>query len=77
MPGEGEEGTVWTVFDPEGHALGMVETPEGLEIYEIGEDYLLGKVEGELGVDYIQLWALSRGGGYDSASHAHPPTMTR
>ena len=39
------------------------ETPEALEIYEIGEDYLLGKVEGELGVDYIQLWALNRRGG--------------
>ena len=63
VPGEGEEGVVWTVFDPEGHALGLIETPEGLEIYEIGEDYLLGKVEGELGVDYIQLWSLNRGDG--------------
>ena len=63
VPGEGEEGEGWTVFDPGGHVLGMVETPEGLEIYEIGEDYLLGKVEDELGVDYIQLWALNRGDG--------------
>ena len=63
VPGEGEEGVVWAVFDPGGKVLGLVETPEGLEIYEIGEDYLLGRVEGELGVDYIQLWALNRGDG--------------
>lgn len=63
VPGEGEDTVLWMVFDPGGRVLGLVETPERLEIYEIGEDYLLGKMEGELGVDYIQLWALDRTGG--------------
>ncbi|MDE2761683.1 MAG: hypothetical protein OXQ94_12325 [Gemmatimonadota bacterium] len=63
MPGEAENGALWTVFDPEGHVLGLVETPERLKIYEIGGDYLLGKVEGTLGVDHIQIWALNRTGG--------------
>ena len=63
VPGEAEDGILWTVFDPEGHVLGLIETPERLEIYEIGEHYLLGKVEGTLGVDHIQLWALNRAGG--------------
>ena len=34
---------LWTVFDPVGRILGFVETPDGLEIYEIGEDYILGR----------------------------------
>ena len=45
----GEEGrALWTVFDPDGLVLGLVETPPGLVIYEIGEDYILGKVSDEL-----------------------------
>ncbi len=61
MFGEGD--AVWTVFDPEGRIEGLVETPVGLEIFEIGEDYVLGVVEDELGVEYVQLWALDRGAG--------------
>ena len=53
-------GLLWTVFDPEGQALGFVETPDGLEIDEIGEDYILGWVEDELGVESVQLWPLER-----------------
>ena len=58
MFGEGD--VVWTVFDPEGRIEGLVETPPGLEVFEIGEDYVLGLVEDELGVEYVQLWALDR-----------------
>ena len=60
VPGEERPGTLWTVFDAEGHVLGFVETPEGLEIHEIGEDYILGRVEDEFGVDFIQVWPLVR-----------------
>ena len=59
-PGEKVPGTLWTVFDPEGRVLGFVETPEGLEIYEIGADYILGRVEGELEVESVQVWPLER-----------------
>ncbi len=62
FPRENRPGTLWTVFDPEGDALGFVETAEGLEIYEIGEDYILGRVKNELGVESIQLWPLDRSG---------------
>ena len=61
MFGEGD--VVWTVFDPEGRIEGLVETPVGLEVFEIGEDYVLGVVEDELGVEYVQLWALDRAAG--------------
>ena len=62
IPGEGASNPVWTVFDPEGQVLGFVETPAGLDIYEIGEDYILGLATDELGVEYIQVWSLGRSG---------------
>ena len=34
--------SVWMVFSPDGQLLGRVEVPTGLEIHEIGSDYLLG-----------------------------------
>ena len=63
IPGEERPGVLWTVFDPEGRVLGFAETPEGMEVYEIGEDYILGRVTDELGVEYVQVWPLERSGG--------------
>ena len=60
LPRDDRTGTLWTVFDREGYALGFIETPEGLEIDEIGEDYILGWVEDDLGVESVQLWTLER-----------------
>ena len=59
MPGE--EDVPWTVFDPEGRVQGMIETPPGLGVSEIGEDYILGIAYDDLGVEYVQLWSLTRG----------------
>ena len=59
-PGEERPGARWTVLDPEGRVLGWVETPDGLEIYEIGADYLLGDTWDEFGLEYVQLWSLER-----------------
>ena len=61
MPGE--EAVVWTVFDPGGRIRGLIETPADLEVFKIGEDYILGRVRDELGVEYVQLWSLDRGAG--------------
>ena len=52
---------VWTVFDAEGRVQGFVETPPGLDVFEIGEDYVLGRTMDELGVERVQLWPLDRG----------------
>ena len=60
LPGEERPGTLWTVFDPEGRVLGFVETPDGPEIHEIGEDYILGHVHDELQVEHVQVWPLRR-----------------
>ena len=54
---------LWTVFDPEGRALGYVETPEGLWVHEIGDDHVLGTTFDELDVEHVQLWALARSEG--------------
>ena len=59
--GSAEGGLVWTVFDPEGRVQGLMETPPGLRVFEIGADYILGIVYDDLGVEYVQLWPLSRG----------------
>ena len=62
LPGEEARNPTWTVFDPEGHVLGLMETPAGLTIFEIGEDYILGLATDDLGVESLQLWALERTG---------------
>ena len=62
LPGDEEERPLWTVFDPDGIVQGFIETPAGLVIYEIGEDYILGKMFDELRVEYVQLWPLDRSG---------------
>ena len=59
----GEPAPVWTVFDPEGRVLGLIEIPPDLTIFEIGEDYILGRVSDDLGIERVQLWPLDRSDG--------------
>lgn len=65
-PRETPSPRLWTVFDPDGRALGFVETPAALErVFEIGEDYILGGT-GESSPwdpEQVQLWPLERSGG--------------
>jgi len=63
FPREERPARLWTVFDPDGRVLGFVETPKGLRIGRIGEDYILGHYRDELEVEYVQLWPLERSGG--------------
>ena len=51
---------MWAVFDPDGRLRGLVETPPGLRLFEIGEDYLLGWKYDDLGVEHVQIWPLGR-----------------
>ena len=37
-------GYAWTVFDPTGRYLGIVRTPHMLEIFQIGSDFVLGRM---------------------------------
>ena len=56
-------GSIWTVFDADGRVQGFVEMPRDLELFEIGEDYILGGTTDELGVERVQLRALDRAAG--------------
>ena len=59
-PDEDYDGKVWTVFDPDGQALGFVETPADVDIVEIGADYILGRMTDALDIETIQMWSLTR-----------------
>lgn len=48
----------WLVFNPAGEGLGSVDMPPGLEVWQIGRDFVLGVWEDELGVDYVRRHAL-------------------
>ena len=60
LPGIERPAPLWTVFDPEGRAMGFIETPGGLTVFEIGADYLLGRVTDDVGVESVQVWVLER-----------------
>lgn len=51
------------VFRPDGVYLGTVKLPRDLQITEIGPDYILGIVRDELGIQYVWMYGLDRGGG--------------
>ena len=50
------------VFRPDGVYLGTVKLPQDLDVMEIGMDYVLGVARDELGVEYVQVYGLDRGG---------------
>lgn len=56
-----EEGSSWYVFDEQGVWLGEVDTPPGLNIFEIGADYVLGMRRDELDVQSVVMIPLDRG----------------
>ncbi len=52
--------TPWAVFDSGGVLLGRVHTPEGLQVYQIGTDVVIGSREDELEVEHVEVWGLRR-----------------
>ena len=48
----------WTVFDPAGKMLGTVEVPVGFRVFEVGTDYILGRLRDPSGQAHIQLYRL-------------------
>lgn len=51
---------VWTVFDPRGRLMGRVGTPAGLDIHQIGRDFVLGRWRDDLDVEHVRLHRLER-----------------
>lgn len=62
-PAPGAEARTWSVFDPAGRWLGDVEMPEKFEVFEIGGDYVLGRWQDELDVNYVRVYPLVKAGG--------------
>ena len=56
----GQDGNFWTVFDPDGRAQGLVEMPSHFDVFEIGEDHVLGVTADELDVERVRIWPLDR-----------------
>jgi hypothetical protein len=52
----------WTVFDPEGKLVALVELPGILEVLDVTETQLLATVRDELGVERVRLYDLLKDG---------------
>lgn len=55
--------SAWDVYTPDGGYLGVVQTPPGLRVFEIGADHVLGRWTDELDVEYVQIHPLERTSG--------------
>lgn len=56
----GDEQTVWQVFDRDGVLAARVRTPEGMDVLDIGDDYVLGLVRDDLDVERLRLHRLMK-----------------
>jgi sugar lactone lactonase YvrE len=54
----GDDQPRWTVFDPTGAMLGVVETPERFSIHQIGSDFVLGSWADDMDVEHVRLYRL-------------------
>lgn len=60
MP-EYEEGAVgWRVFDPEGRYIAAIDLPNGLDVQQIGEDWILGRWTDDFDVEHVGTYRLER-----------------
>ncbi|MFQ6047351.1 MAG: 6-bladed beta-propeller, partial [Gemmatimonadales bacterium] len=55
-------GTLWTVFDSTGSAIGMLEAPLRFDVHQIGSGFVLGRWLGENDVNFVRLYRLRRSG---------------
>lgn len=58
----GDDENRWDVFEPDGRWLGTVVLPRGFNPTEIGEDYVLGIVRDDLGVERVRVHRIEKGG---------------
>jgi hypothetical protein len=56
----GDPHPLWSVFSADGEFQGVVEMPPGLEVLDIGADYVLGLYRDELDIEYVQEFRLHR-----------------
>jgi len=56
----GQQSSEWSVFSDGGEFLGAVLMPPGIDVLDIGADYVLGLERDELGVEYVRKFRLRR-----------------
>ncbi len=56
----GHQRSEWSVFSAEGKLLGTVDIPPGVDVLEIGADYVLGLQRDTLDVEYVRKFQLRR-----------------
>ncbi len=61
-PMPGEDVAEWRVLDPSGVWLGTITLPESLLVWQIGRDFVLGKLTDDLGVERVFVFGLRRDG---------------
>jgi hypothetical protein len=55
-----EDQSTWDVFAATGEYLGIVQTPQGGRIFQIGEDFVLGLWRDDLEVEQVRLYAIEK-----------------
>ena len=50
----------WVVLDAAGRRVARVRTPPGLFVLEIGEDYVIGVVREDMGIESVRMYTLHR-----------------
>ena len=50
----------WTVFAPDGHIIAALDVPIGLELLDVGEDYVLALWKNEVDLEYVRLYRLEK-----------------
>ncbi|MDE2795240.1 MAG: hypothetical protein OXL34_10520 [Gemmatimonadota bacterium] len=58
--GVNDDTNEYFVFSADGRHLGMVELQAGLWVYQIGTDFVLGRMTGDLDVNYVHLYAIGK-----------------
>jgi hypothetical protein len=56
----GQQSSEWSVFSVAGEFLGTVLMPPGIDVLDIGADYVLGLQRDEMGVEYVRKFQLRR-----------------
>ena len=51
---------LWAIIDPDAGAIATIEVPDRFEVYEVGVDYVLGRLTDELGVQRVRMYGLGR-----------------
>jgi hypothetical protein len=56
----GELRIVYSIFDTDRGLMARIEVPEGLRVYDVGHDYVLGRWQDSLDVAHVRLHELTR-----------------